>query len=91
MITLAEVDEAIRVVEHSRNTHQQWLDWLALKVVRCGTEGCDRDHSTDAEIAGDERHHQDAIVGYNKVLAVLAELGQMLASTVTIEAATSER
>lgn len=88
MSTLAEVDEAVRIVEHSRSTHEQWLDWLARGITRCGTEGCERDHSTDAEIAGDEQHHRDAIAGYDKVLAVLARFRQMLASTVTIETVT---
>jgi hypothetical protein len=83
--TLAEVDEAIRVIEHSRSTHQQWLDWLALGVTRCGTPGCDRDHSRDAEVAGDEQHQRQAIAGYDKVLAVLRDHRVMLASTVTID------
>jgi hypothetical protein len=58
----SETAEAIAIIEGSRQTHVEWLDYLAK-------HGDDlRPHE---EIAGDADHHREAIEKYDRVLAVL--------------------
>jgi len=53
-----EVLTAIATVEDSRQTHVNWAEWR-----RRGNGG--------DEMAGDLKHHEDAIAGYDQVLDVL--------------------
>lgn len=56
------VARAIAIVEDSRRTHVEWLAHLGEHP------GC-----PDAEIAGDENHHREAVANYDHVLIVLKE------------------
>ena len=54
--------EAIRIIEDSRRTHVEWIEYLA----KFGDDL--RPHE---EIAGDTAHHREAVEKYDRVLAVL--------------------
>ena len=54
--------EAIRIIEDSRRTHVEWIEYLA----KFGDDL--RPHE---EIAGDAAHHREAVEGYDLVLRVL--------------------
>lgn len=54
--------EAIQIIEDSRQTHVEWIEYLA----KFGDDL--RPHE---EIAGDAAHHQEAVEKYDRVLAVL--------------------
>lgn len=55
--------QAIETIEHSKNTHVEWLEHL---------DACPA--CPDARVAGDKSHQVKAIAGYNQVLNVLREV-----------------
>jgi hypothetical protein len=60
-----EVATALKIIEDSRRTHVEWVDYLSKF-------GADlRPHE---EIAGDAAHHREAVEGYDLVLRVLRSL-----------------
>jgi hypothetical protein len=60
-----EVATALKIIEDSRRTHVEWVDYLSKF-------GADlRPHE---EIAGDAAHHREAVEGYDRVLAALRSL-----------------
>ena len=60
-----EVATALKIIEDSRRTHVEWVDYLSKF-------GADlRPHE---EIAGDAAHHREAVEKYDRVLALLRRL-----------------
>ena len=68
----ADVAQAVKTVEFSRETHVIWRDYLRDHVGACG--GCGRDHAKDVAVSGDQAYHQKAIDEYDQVLDVLRRI-----------------
>lgn len=60
-VSFEDVDEAMKVIRSSRQTHVHWAEW------RRKGHGTDQDH----EMIGDLEWHEDAIRDYDLVLRVL--------------------
>lgn len=68
-ITAANLAIAIATVRSSRKTHVDWLEWY---------ERHPEEELKHGAIAGDAKHHREAIAGYDQVISVLESVqGQM--------------
>lgn len=68
--TRAEIEQAIATIEHSRGTHVEW----AAFVRDFPDEAAKPSPRAVADVAGDLKHHEDCIDGYDHVLAVLRRI-----------------
>lgn len=60
-----DVKRAIEIVNHSRKTHVEWRDY-----IRDYPEAA-QEPRAEIDVAGDIKHHEDCIAGYDHVIAVL--------------------
>ena len=58
--------QAIELIEISRKTHIQWIEWYEKYP----------EHADAYPVAGDMQHHIDCIARYDKVIAYLEQVSE---------------